>query len=242
MPSRLLARISRLILMNKTSIMSWTKIWRFILLFVLCVAVSGAISFSFNYHKAPNIDSLVLSVAQLRAEFASTEEKSNASAFLIDDSGCMLTNFHALSIDEEDDSFELANNVLVKFPDDIDYQTVDIIKYSKTLDIALIRCETSASKKHIKFSNKQLIYGQKCLAIGNSNNQGIGIIEGIISIPEINIIVNNETQSYIQANIDIYPGSSGGCLLNDEGDIIGMTSFRLKNSSNEPIYGYGYSI
>ena len=214
----------------------------FSLLLIFCVAVSGVVSFSFSYRQPLDVESLIFSVAQLRAEFASTEEESNASAFLIDDSGYMFTNFHALSIDEEDDSFELANNVLVKFPDQIDYLTADIIKYDKTLDIALIRCGTLTSRKYLKFSNKELSYGQKCYAIGNSNNQGIGVMEGIISIPEINIIVNQETQSYIQANIDIYPGSSGGCLLNDEGGIIGMTSFRLKNSSNEPIYGYGYSI
>jgi serine protease Do len=228
--------------MNKINKIPWTKIMWFSLLLIFCVAVSGVVSFSFSYRQPLDVESLIFSVAQLRAEFASTEEESNASAFLIDDSGYMFTNFHALSIDEEDDSFELANNVLVKFPDQIDYLTADIIKYDKTLDIALIRCGTLTSRKYLKFSNKELSYGQKCYAIGNSNNQGIGVMEGIISIPEINIIVNQETQSYIQANIDIYPGSSGGCLLNDEGGIIGMTSFRLKNSSNEPIYGYGYSV
>ena len=228
--------------MNKINKIPWTKIMWFSLLLIFCVAVSGVVSFSFSYRQPLDVESLIFSVAQLRAEFASTEEESNASAFLIDDSGYMFTNFHALSIDEEDDSFELANNVLVKFPDQINYLTADIIKYDKTLDIALIRCGTLTSRKYLKFSNKELSYGQKCYAIGNSNNQGIGVMEGIISIPEINIIVNQETQSYIQANIDIYPGSSGGCLLNDEGGIIGMTSFRLKNSSNEPIYGYGYSV
>ena len=228
--------------MNKINKIPWTKIMWFSLLLIFCVAVSGVVSFSFSYRQPLEVESLIFSVAQLRAEFASTEEESNASAFLIDDSGYMFTNFHALSIDEEDDSFELANNILVKFPDQIDYLTADIIKYDKTLDIALIRCGTLTSRKYLKFSNKELSYGQKCYAIGNSNNQGIGVMEGIISIPEINIIVNQETQSYIQANIDIYPGSSGGCLLNDEGGIIGMTSFRLKNSSNEPIYGYGYSV
>ena len=159
--------------MNKINKIPWTKIMWFSLLLIFCVAVSGVVSFSFSYRQPLDVESLIFSVAQLRAEFASTEEESNASAFLIDDSGYMFTNFHALSIDEEDDSFELANNVLVKFPDQIDYLTADIIKYDKTLDIALIRCGTLTSRKYLKFSNKELSYGQKCYAIGNSNNQGI---------------------------------------------------------------------
>ncbi|MFA7032422.1 MAG: serine protease [Bacilli bacterium] len=209
---------------------------------VSCIIISSVISFSFCYNKPLDIESLILSVAQLRVGFASTTEESNASAFLIDDSGNMLTNFHALSINGEGESFELANDVSIKFPDEVDYTNVEIVKYDKTLDIALIHYELMSSRGHLNFSNKEISYGQNCYAIGNSNNQGIGIMNGIISIPEINIVVNQETQTYIQANIDIYPGSSGGCLLNSDGKIIGMTSFRLKDTSNEIIYGYGYSI
>ena len=40
----------------------------------------------------------------------------------------------------------------------------------------------------------------------------------------------------------INEGNSGGALLNEKGDLIGITTFRLKDSSYNVIYGMAFAI
>ena len=67
--------------------------------------------------------------------------------------------------------------------------------------------------------------GDKVYAIGNSLNNGIGITEGIISVDKVNIRYNWKIQTFIQADVLIASGNSGGALLNRKGELIGITTF-----------------
>ena len=66
--------------------------------------------------------------------------------------------------------------------------------------------------------------------------------EGIVGCPLININYNDTTRSVIQCSITIAEGNSGGALVNDNGNLIGITTFRTKDSSGNPIYGIAYCI
>ena len=59
-------------------------------------------------------------------------------------------------------------------------------------------------------------YGDKVYAIGNTSNYGIGISEGIISVPLVNVKYDDISRLVIQADIDISSGNSGGALLNEK--------------------------
>ena len=73
-------------------------------------------------------------------------------------------------------------------------------------------------------------------------SQGISISQGILSNTSVRIVIDGEARSYIQAEINIAAGSSGGALLNERGKLIGITTLRLKDQYGNPQYGYGYSI
>ena len=95
----------------------------------------------------------------------------------------------------------------------------------------------------IKFAkNDSYDYGDKVYAIGNSNNKGIGVNEGIISNPKINVSSGGVNREVIESNIVINEGNSGGALLDSKGKLIGITTFRMKDSYNNVIYGVAYSI
>lgn len=66
------------------------------------------------------------------------------------------------------------------------------------------------------------------------SNQGISISKGIISSESISIIIDNEARKYIQAQISIALGSSGGALLDSRGKLIGITTLRLKDRYGNP--------
>ena len=95
--------------------------------------------------------------------------------------------------------------------------------------------------KPIKFGNsKDLKFGDKAYAVGNAANYGIGIFESIISIPLVNIQLDNITKNVIQCDLTIAAGNSGGALLNNKGEMIGITTFRTRDNSGTVIYGIVY--
>ena len=50
------------------------------------------------------------------------------------------------------------------------------------------------------------------------------------------------TRNVIQCDLTIAAGNSGGALLNDNGELIGITTFRTKDMSGNVIYGIVYCI
>ena len=79
-------------------------------------------------------------------------------------------------------------------------------------------------------------------AIGNLSNYGLSISKGIVSIPHINVTYNKITRNVIQCDLTISDGNSGGALVNSKGELVGLTTFRLKDQSNNIIYGISYCI
>lgn len=96
--------------------------------------------------------------------------------------------------------------------------------------------------KSIKLANKSLRHGQIAYAVGNSQNHGIGISKGIISVPLIRINYNDVVREVIQIDITITNGNSGGALLSDKGKLIGITTFRVRDSLGQVVFGLAYAI
>ena len=88
-----------------------------------------------------------------------------------------------------------------------------------------------------KISSGDIVY-----AIGNGMNHGIGITKGIISVPEVKIEYEDNIRDVIQADVIINEGNSGGALLNENGALIGITTFRLKDNNANTIYGIAFCI
>ncbi len=95
----------------------------------------------------------------------------------------------------------------------------------------------------INFSNStNLKEGEYVYAIDNTLNHGISITKGIVSLPLINVSYEDYEMELIQCDLTIANGNSGGALLNLKGNLIGMTTLRLKNKSGYIEYGIAYSI
>ncbi len=73
-------------------------------------------------------------------------------------------------------------------------------------------------------------------------NYGISIAEGIVSAPGIEIEYEGMVREVIQIDINIASGSSGGALLDKNGKLIGITSFRLKDNKGDIVYGTGFAV
>ncbi|MBR4270807.1 MAG: trypsin-like peptidase domain-containing protein [Clostridia bacterium] len=70
--------------------------------------------------------------------------------------------------------------------------------------------------------------GETAIAIGNPENAGISVTEGVISVDNeyIQLNIDGNTRNYRTIRMDtaIYGGSSGGGLFNSRGELIGITN------------------
>ncbi|MDE7083862.1 MAG: S1C family serine protease [Clostridia bacterium] len=133
----------------------------------------------------------------------------------------------------------------IRFSYEDEYREVTLEKFDSEKDIALLKLKDTACLdiKPINFGNSDdLKSGQRIYAVGNASNYGIGIFEGIVSIPLINIELDKIKRSVIQCDLTIAAGNSGGALLNASGELVGITTFRTKDNSGNVIYGIVYCI
>lgn len=74
------------------------------------------------------------------------------------------------------------------------------------------------------------------------SNYRISLTIGIIAVPHINVTYNETTRNVIQCDLTISDRNSGRALIDENGKFVGITTFRLKDKSNNVIYGISYSI
>ncbi|MCY6485779.1 trypsin-like peptidase domain-containing protein [Clostridium aestuarii] len=131
------------------------------------------------------------------------------SGIVISDNGFIITNFHVVN-----------KGVLfgVVFENDNnEYLVYNIIKYHTDYDLALIKVDQKT--KPIKLSKKDLMRGQKIIAIGSPLGLFNTISEGIVSgFRKFDYI------EMVQITAPISPGSSGGALIDMYGRLVGITT------------------
>ena len=104
---------------------------------------------------------------------------------------------------------------------------------SITHDIAILKTNTSnllrinGNAKAVEFADNYQV-GETAIAIGNPENEGISVTEGVVSVDNefIQLSIDNTVRNYrsIRMDTSIYGGSSGGGLFNTEGKLIGITN------------------
>lgn len=114
-----------------------------------------------------------------------------------------------------------------------DYATeCEIVGYSYEKDLAVLRAKTSNllavnDDIHAVTLADGYHVGETAIAIGNPEDEGISVTEGIVSIDNENITLNIDKQrTYRSIRIDtaLYGGNSGGGLFNSNGKLIGIAN------------------
>lgn len=156
-------------------------------------------------------------------------------------------------IDENDDELFIATNnhvvagsekLTVTFADENSVEGT-IKGTDSKLDLAVVSVKKSdisdETKQKIKIAtmgdSSSVRVGEMAIAIGNALGYGQSVTTGIISATERSI--EGVTGKYIQTDAAINPGNSGGALLNSKGEIIGINSAKIQDTSVE---GMGYAI
>lgn len=224
------------------------KKYLFLIAFI-CVSIISVVSLGLNIYflatkplSAGGIfNSCKSSILEIRAE---TEDVgvSYGSGVIVANNGTIVTNAHVITYKKLGQSYPF-ETISIRFVDEQDFREVAIVKYDLDLDIAVLKLTCNRNIKPIEIGDdSKLDYGEKVYAIGNMSNYGISLTTGYVAIPHINVTYNEITRNVIQCDLTISDGNSGGALIDEDGKLVGITTFRLKDQTNNIIYGISYCI
>ena len=90
--------------------------------------------------------------------------------------------------------------------------------------------------------SRQLEVGDFVLAIGYPANIGQSVTSGIVSGLHRSNIGIEEFENFIQTDAAIYPGNSGGALVDLQGDLVGINTAFIGATSSNPAMGFAIPV
>ncbi len=140
------------------------------------------------------------------------------SGFFAGAEGRIITNYHVI---------RGATEAVIVTADRIEHKDIEVIGLDKPHDLAVLRIGTRGQRPLPLGDSRTAGVGEHVVAIGNPLGFGDTISDGLLSgVREFDGI------GLLQISAPISPGSSGGPVLNDRGQVIGISTFVLKQGQN----------
>lgn len=149
---------------------------------------------------------------------------SLGSGFILSSDGYILTNNHVV---------DHADKVTVRLQDRRTL-TAKVVGTDKTYDIALLKVDASGLPAVSLGDSKSLKPGQWVLAIGSPFGFDYTVTQGIVSAVGRSLGSDQPYTAFIQTDVPINKGNSGGPLFNMAGQVVGINS---QIYSNTGVYG-----
>lgn len=146
-----------------------------------------------------------------------TANKGSGSGFVISEDGTVVTAEHVVS-----------GSKLVKVNLASGKECYgEVAASSKQRDLAIIRLDCSGLSP-LPLSRQKLVEGSEVFAVGTplSDKLQFSVTKGVVSA-----IRKVEELEYIQSDVSVHPGSSGGPLLDSNGNVVGVTSVGIAAGS-----------
>lgn len=145
-------------------------------------------------------------------------DKSMGTGFVLTDSGYIVTNQHVVAGAKRIEVLTHDRKVIV----------ATLIGEDVTRDVALLKVD--ATFESLELAEDLPTVGNKVIAIGNPLGLAFTVTEGIVSA--LNRKGPNGQQEYIQTDVSLNPGNSGGPLINTQGQVVGMNNFKVGNAES----------
>lgn len=155
-------------------------------------------------------------VALIEMHGSNGQQLGLGSGFFVDAEGTLVTNAHVALADGT--AF-----LLVKLPDGTTYFADEVSAFSREDDIAVVKVKAK-NMPFVKLCEKPPQPGERAVAIGNPLGLKSTISEGLVSAVRED---EAKKRSLIQTTAAISHGSSGGPLLNDRGEVMGVTTLNI---------------
>lgn len=173
----------------------------------------------------------------MQSMFGQLEETSEeGSGIVYSEDGYIITNYHV--IEDAQDSTSAA--VTVTLSDDQEYEA-KIIGCDEVTDLAVLKIEATGLTPATFGNSDELKVGELAVAIGNPLGQEFAgsVTVGYISALNRSITTDGRTYQLIQTDAAINPGNSGGALVNAKGEVVGINTAKITDTTVE---GLGFAI
>jgi S1-C subfamily serine protease len=143
------------------------------------------------------------------------QQQGQGSGFITRSDGVLLTNAHVV---------EGANEVSVTLPDGRSFNG-KVLGADPLTDVAVVKVVASKLPVATLGDSNKVRPGEWAIAIGNPLGLDNTVTAGIISaIQRTNAVGEGQRVPYIQTDAAVNPGNSGGPLINDRGQVIGINT------------------
>jgi serine protease Do len=162
------------------------------------------------------------------------DQRASGSGVIISSDGYIVTNNHVVNG---------ATSITVTLNNRKNY-IATVVGADPNTDLALIKIDARDLPVMAIGNSDDVQLGQWVLAIGYPLNLDVTVTQGIVSAKSRNIGINTQAaapvESFIQTDAAVNPGSSGGALVNTNGELIAINSAIASTTGS--FAGYAYAI
>jgi len=154
---------------------------------------------------------------------------------VLSEDGCIVTNQHIIS-------GKYSASVILQ--DGTEYKAL-LVGEDKQTDIAVLKIDATGLIPAEFGDSNELAVGDSVAAIGNPISAELSgtMTNGIISAINRDITLNGRRMTLIQTDTAINNGSSGGALINQYGQVVGITNMKMSSYyTSATIEGLGFAI
>ncbi|MGE0637477.1 MAG: S1C family serine protease [Bacteroidia bacterium] len=172
------------------------------------------------------IKGVVGSVVTVKTNFG------HGSGFVISKSGFVLTNDHVISG---------ASSIEIIFDNGFSMEGT-MVKTDEDRDVAMLKIAGNGFKPlAINTSSDGTSVGTEVIAVGTPADLKLGqtVTKGIVSGKRELEEDNGTKNNYIQTDVSINSGNSGGPLINSKGEVVGIIAAKVKGTGVE---GLGFAV
>lgn len=155
------------------------------------------------------------------------------SGVIISPDGYIITNNHVI---------EDAQKIKVILNDKREFEA-KLVGTDPSTDIALLKVEAKELQYLTYGNSNDLKLGEWVLAVGNPFNLTSTVTAGIVSARSRNLGINDDQlsiESFIQTDAAVNPGNSGGALVNQQGNLVGINTAIASQTGSYS--GYSFAV
>jgi S1-C subfamily serine protease len=169
-------------------------------------------------------------------------ESAEGTGMILSPSGLILTNNHVI---------DGATSVAVTLVASRAQYRAQVVGYDDTDDVALLKLTGASGLTPVSFGNSaQVSLGTPVLALGNAGGKGgvtpaQGVIDALnraIQASDAGSGTTEDLYHMLQTNAEIQQGDSGGALVNNAGQVIGMITAANTSSGQPGTMGFAIPI
>ncbi len=154
------------------------------------------------------------------------------SGAIINSAGIIITNKHVIKD---------AAIIRVMFSNRTE-MPAQLIGAAALIDLAVLKVNVPEPLPTLSFGNSDALQvGQSVIAVGNPLGLGTSVSVGVVSARGRDLM-RSPFDDYIQTDATINPGNSGGPLLDCDGNIVGIDTALLSNSTVLGSIGLGFAL